>query len=63
MEKIKLESQILGGSRNFVKPSHGLGTCGFSPKAWQIAPVKRGQSIVSAFLSCNPNWSIEEVTA
>ena len=61
MEAIKLETIALSNSV-IVRPSHGLGTCGFDPKGWQIAPIKRGQSPIDAFLACNPNWKREEVS-
>jgi len=60
MESIKLKTIALS-NRAFVRPNHGLGNCGFYPKAWQLAPIKRGQSPIDAFLACNPNWKREEV--
>ena len=59
MNQIKLVILTLGNSR-YAKPSHGLGSCGWSPKAWQLSPIKRGQSPITAFLECNPNWRKEE---
>ena len=61
MEKIKLKTIALS-NRAYVRPSHALGTCGFYPKAWQIAPLKIGQSPIHAFLNANHNWKIEEVS-
>ena len=61
MHKIKLDTIVLKNT-TMVRPSHGLGTCGFYPKAWQIAPVKKGQSVIDAFLSANPNWTMGELT-
>lgn len=60
MDKIKLNTIVLANT-NFVRPSHGLGSCGFHPKAWQIAPLKKGQSVIDAFLSVNPNWTMGEL--
>ena len=60
MNNIRLEVITLAGGR-FVRPSHCLGTCGFNPKAWQISPIKAGQSPIAAFLSFNPNWNKEEL--
>jgi len=59
MNKVKLEVLTLANGR-FVRPSHCLGTCGFNPKGWQLSPIRRGQSPITAFLSCNPNWKKEE---
>jgi hypothetical protein len=61
MNTIKLKTIVLANS-TFVRPSHALGSCGFYPKAWQIAPLKAGQSVVDAFLSANNNWTIGEIT-
>ena len=61
MNKTKLKTIVLK-NRTFVRPSHALGTCGFNPKGWQIAPLKAGQSAITAFLKVNPNWAIGEVT-
>ena len=61
MTKIKLNKIALKNT-TMVRPSHALGTCGYYPKAWQIAPVKRGQSLTDAFLSVNHNWKVEELT-
>ena len=59
---IKLEKiQLASGC--FVKPAHCLASCGFAPKAWQIAPIGKRDSLITAFLKCNKNWSIGEVTA
>ena len=49
-------------NKAIVRPAHGLGTCGWSPKAWQVSIPQRGESIISAFLRNNPNWSREEVS-
>jgi hypothetical protein len=46
-----------------VRPSHALGSCGFYPKAWQIAPLKKGQSVIDAFLSANHNWTRGEIAS
>jgi len=59
---IKLE-KIQLGSGCFVKPANGLGSCGWAPKAWQIAPIGKRDTLITAFLKCNKNWSISEVTA
>ena len=61
MTKTKLKTIPLK-STAFVRPSHALGTCGFYPKAWQLAVVKKGQPIIDSFLSNNPNWKAEELT-
>ena len=55
MKSIKLKIIALS-NRAYVRPSHGLGTNAFYPKGWQIAPIKRGQSLIDAFLDSNPNW-------
>ena len=60
MNTIKLNIIVLK-NRTFVRPSHAVGTCGFYPKGWQIAPLKEGQSAITAFLKVNPNWAIGEV--
>jgi len=59
MDQIKLVVFTLGGSR-YTRPAHGLGSCGFYPKAWQLSPIKVGQSPITAFLDCNPNWTKQE---
>ena len=61
MQSIKLKTIALS-NRAYVRPSYGLGTCGFYPKAWQVSPIKRGQSPIDAFLNANPNWKREEVS-
>jgi hypothetical protein len=61
MDAIKLKTIVLKNT-TMVRPSHALGSCGFYPKAWQIAPLKKGQSVIDAFLSVNHNWTIGEVT-
>lgn len=61
MKKVKLETITLKGG-DFVRPSHGLGSCGFYPKGWQLAVVKKRQSLIDAFLANNPNWKREELT-
>jgi len=60
MHKIKLNKIVLKNT-TMVRPSHSLGSCGFYPKAWQIAPLKKGQSVIDAFLSVNHNWTIGEI--
>ena len=60
MNTIKLNTIVLKNT-TMVRPSHALGSCGFYPKAWQIAPVKKGQSVIDAFLSVNHNWTIAEI--
>ena len=66
-KKTKLEIiKLITGE--FVKPINECGTCGFYPKAWQIAPIRHfyfsnvRQSPIDAFLNCNKNWNINEVT-
>lgn len=44
-----------------VKPEGLLGTCGWSPKAWQIACVLPDETAVEAFLANNDNWSRDEL--
>lgn len=44
-----------------VRPASALGTCGFSPKAWQAGVIQRNESPIAAFLRSNPNWTIEEL--
>lgn len=61
MQAIKLVTIPLR-TMTIVRPSHGLGSCGFYPKAWQIARIKAGQSPIDAFLIANPNWKKEEVS-
>ena len=60
MNTIKLKTIVLANN-TFVRPSHALGSCGFYPKGWQIAPLKTGQSVIDAFLKVNPNWKLSEV--
>ena len=60
-KKTKLEIiKLITGE--FVKPINECGTCGFYPKAWQIAPIRKKQSPIDSFLNCNKNWNINEVT-
>ena len=62
INNIKLERiQLKSGC--FVKPANLLGSCGWAPKAWQIAPISKHDSLITAFLKCNKNWSTSEVTA
>ena len=55
LETIKLKTMTI------VRPASGLGTCGFSPKAWQAGVIQRNESPKTAFLRSNPNWTIEEL--
>ena len=51
--------------RNYkiVRPLGAMGTCGFHPKAWQAAVIKKRprETAVSAFWRANPNWKEQEV--
>jgi hypothetical protein len=62
MHKIKL-NKIVFKNTTMVRPNHALGSCGFYPKAWQIAPLKKGQSVIDAFLSANHNWTRGEIAS
>ena len=44
LERIQLKSGC------FVKPANLLGSCGWAPKAWQIAPIRKHDSLITAFL-------------
>lgn len=44
-----------------VGPAGSCGTCGWHPKAWQVAWVRGYESPMRAFLRANPNWSREEI--
>ena len=57
---MKLEVIQLTNNR-YVKPEGSMGTCGWYPKAWQIAPIGRYESPIQAFLSANKNWKLEEL--
>lgn len=59
MTKTKLKTITLK-STAFVRPSHALGSCGFYSKAWQLAAVKKNQSLIDAFLANSPNWKAEK---
>lgn len=45
---------------SYVRPFGAVGTCGFSPRAWQIALIEPWQTPVDAFLEVNPKWSLYE---
>ena len=56
MSKVKLELVELRNS-TLIRPKNSLGTCGYSPKMWQVAVMNSKQSIVESFLDVNPNWN------
>lgn len=57
---MRLETERLK-TMAIVRPASSLGTCGFSPKAWQCSIIQRNESPKTAFLRNNPNWTIEEL--
>ena len=59
--KHALEAVTLNNGSLLVRPAGTLGTCGWSPKAWQVAIVRPSESCKQAFLRANPNWLPEEV--
>lgn len=44
-----------------VRPLGALGTCGWSPKAWQATYVGRYETAETAFLAANKNWTMEDL--
>lgn len=54
-EYLELEVVTLSGER-FVRPANEIGTCGFSPKPWQIALIEEPETPTEAFLRENINW-------
>lgn len=56
----KLEVTQLRDSK-IVGPAGSCGTCGWYPKAWQVARVRGYESPVRAFLRANPNWTREDI--
>ena len=59
----RLVTERLRSGTLIVRPEGTLGTCGFSPKAWNLAIVRRGGSYIEAFLEANKNWKREELEA
>lgn len=57
----ELETETLRSGTRLVRPAGTLGTCGWSPKAWQVGVIRMGQLPVAAFLEANPNWSRDEI--
>lgn len=56
-----LEIIALRNGDRLIRPADNLGTCGFHPRAWQVAYVQHAQPPIAAFLSANPNWSREMI--
>lgn len=44
-----------------VRPVGTLGTCGFHPKAWQVAVLNTRKDPIESFLQFNPNWTQSEI--
>jgi len=44
-----------------VKPKGQLGTCGWSPRAWQLVYVLPEESAKEAFLEGNSNWTADQI--
>ena len=53
---MKLEVTELRTLNKIVRPAGARGTCGFSPKPWTAAVMKRGETPEQAFLRTNPKW-------
>jgi hypothetical protein len=58
----RLEVDILRSGTKIVRPHGAVGTCGWYPKAWTLAVIKRNETPKGAFLKANPNWSEGELT-
>ena len=58
---VDLETMKMRSGEVLVRPAGQLGTDGFSPKAWTITVVGKGQNPISAFLAKNKGWSKEEI--
>jgi hypothetical protein len=58
---MKLEVTTLRNGR-VVKPEGQLGTCGWHPKAWVYARMRRNDTPEQAFLRANPNWSTGDLS-
>ena len=58
---VDLETMKMRSGEVLVRPAGQLGTDGFSPKAWTITAVGKGQNPISAFLAKNKGWSKEEI--
>jgi hypothetical protein len=46
-----------------VRPERACGTCGFYPKAWQVAVMRKRDNAATAFLRANKNWSKDDLQA
>lgn len=57
----RLEVETLRSGTKIVRPAHAVGTCGWSPKAWTLAVIRRGETPLRAFLKANPNWTEGEI--
>lgn len=58
---MRLVVETLNSGTRIVRPEHGLGTCGWYPKAWQAVVLRRRESPIEAFLAANRNWSWSEL--
>jgi hypothetical protein len=56
-----LQVEVLRGGSKIVRPAEALGTCGWHPKAWTLAVMKKRDTPQSAFLRVNPNWTEGDV--
>jgi hypothetical protein len=56
-----LEIEVLRSGTRIVRPVGAVGTCGWWPKAWTLAVLRRTDTPKAAFLRANPNWSAGEV--
>ena len=58
---MELEVEVLRSGTRLVRPKGTLGTCGWYPKAWQVAVIHRREAPAAAFVRANPNWAPHEV--
>lgn len=56
---MKLEITVLRTGHRFAGPEGACGTCGWHPRAWTIAQIKRRETPEQAFLRANKNWTSE----
>ena len=45
-------------TNSVARPVGSLGTTGFHPAPWQVAPIRRGETPEQAFCRVNPRWEV-----
>jgi len=59
--KVNLEVINFRSGAKGVKPEGQLGTCGWSPRAWQICMMLPDETAQEAFLEGNSNWTADQI--